>query len=168
MLISQCCGETGEVPQTCPFGSYANSTELPVECFPCHVCEPGQGVTKACAGTNDTVCSECSDGYFSKLRSNGRQCVKCDVCGPKRSAISPCTPQHNSVCGSCASGYFLYIMGNESECQKCSQCPNDHVMVHWIECAEAGLPQDHQCAPGKDCTAHFNITANFYIYPLHN
>lgn len=103
-----------------------------------------------CTGHSDTACSECAGGRFSKLTTSGRECTECESCTPERIESSPCTSTQNSICGHCSGGYFLYVDSDGSECRRCSPCPPDQVVIHWIECAEAGEPVDNQCAPGKN------------------
>jgi hypothetical protein len=102
-----------------------------------------------CGGFNDTLCSGCRRGQFSSLTVNGRECMECESCLPQRTVSSPCTATQNNICGRCSEGYFLYVDNQGSECRRCSRCPVDRVVIHWIDCAEAGEPVDNQCAPGE-------------------
>ena len=118
-------------------------------CRPCTVCNANQGVRSPCTETNDTDCKDCAEGTYSKVISSGRTCYPCTVCAQKgKREVSPCSATDDSICGECATGYFLYIDSGGSKCKVCSQCPHDRVVIHWIECAEAHLPLDMQCAPG--------------------
>ena len=118
-------------------------------CRPCTVCNGNQGIRSPCTEMNDTLCEDCGEGTYSKITSSGRTCYPCTVCAQEgKREVSPCSATDDSICGECASGYFLYIDSRGSECKLCSQCPHDRVVIHWIECAEAHLPLDMQCAPG--------------------
>ena len=118
-------------------------------CRPCTVCNANQGVRSPCTETNDTDCEDCTEGTYSKVISSGRTCYPCTVCAQEgKREVSPCSATDDSICGECATGYFLYIDSSGSKCKVCSQCPHDRVVIHWIECAEAHLPLDMQCAPG--------------------
>ena len=133
----------------CPLGPDYYTLNGTNSCLPCSVCDRGQGVLSLCSETEDTVCRDCGGGTYSKITSLGRVCYPCTMCAQEgKSEVSPCSPTEDSTCGECASGFFLYIDSGGSECRVCSRCPQDRVVIHWIECAEAGLPLDTQCAPG--------------------
>jgi len=146
--LHQCSTLPADTSQ-CPLGPDYYTLNGTNSCLPCSVCDRGQGIFSSCSETGDTVCIDCGEGTYSKITSLGRVCYPCTMCAQEgKSEVSPCSPTEDSTCGECASGFFLYIDSGGSECKVCSQCPQDRVVIHWIECAEAGLPLDMQCAPG--------------------
>jgi len=154
LLLSIVCilalyNECSTLPAQCPLGPDYYTLNGTNSCLPCSVCDRGQGIFSFCSETEDTVCRDCGEGTYSKITSPGRVCYPCTMCAQEgKSEVSPCSPTEDSTCGECASGFFLYIDSGGSECKVCSQCPQDRVVIHWIECAEAGLPLNMQCAPG--------------------
>lgn len=150
LLAYLCCQGFLSEPDSCLPGEFANSTgPAPIGCLPCSSCGEGEGIVEHCHTTSDTQCQPCREESYSDVTPLGRQCQNCTECSPSRLEASPCSLDEDTVCGPCAPAYFLYIDSNGAKCKECSQCPEDRVAIHWIECAEAGLPQDHQCAPGE-------------------
>lgn len=162
--LHQCSTLPADTSQ-CPLGPDYYTLNGTNSCLPCSVCDRGQGIFSSCSETEDTVCIDCGEGTYSKITSLGRVCYPCTMCAQEgKSEVSPCSPTEDSTCGECASGFFLYIDSGGSECKVCSQCPQDRVVIHWIECAEAGLPLDMQCAPGMCECANVAVSVSYLLF----
>lgn len=75
-------------------------------------------------------------------------CASCTRCESEhRRELQPCSEFSDAQCGACVAGFFLGLA--DDKCQECSLCPDGRDAVHWLDCENAGLPLDWQCAPGE-------------------
>lgn len=156
--VHQCCTlllllllSSTATAEECPANQYFD--QAAGKC--CSRCKEGEGIVQQCtnSSTSETVCRACPENTFSEATLSGRVCRSCTICSPARITVSSCTATQNSKCGTCSAGWFLYVSVHTSSCLKCSPCPPNVAVIHWQECAEAGLPRDNQCSPGKGLVA---------------
>ena len=158
-IILLCCSEA----QVCEDNYYFDVSAG--RC--CNQCDEGEGIKVRCSNsTIDTLCIECPEQTYSAYSSTGRICKACTTCKPARTTTSLCTPTQDTVCGSCSVGWFLFVSSSgPNQCLKCSPCPQREVVIHWKDCAIAGLSKNNQCKPGM--LSHVYVVI-IYLYGLEN
>ncbi|KAM8848851.1 uncharacterized protein ACB058_012379 [Synchiropus picturatus] len=93
-------------------------------CFPCHVCGPGEELSKDCGFGEgaDAVCVLCQNGSFSTDTDVNpcRRCTQCHLLN--RQVGSPCSSIRDALCGHCLPGFYeLRGMSGEVE-PSCVPC----------------------------------------------
>ncbi|XP_067250872.1 tumor necrosis factor receptor superfamily member 14-like [Chanodichthys erythropterus] len=118
-----CTIDTSTTCVPCPPSTYTDEPNGLDKCFPCSVCDAGQGlrVKRSCTRFADTVC-EPLEGFYCIEQNKGscRFAVKHSECDPGQYIRQAGTAFTDTDCGNCSEG--TYSNGSFTTCQPHSKC----------------------------------------------
>nr|XP_055023412.1 tumor necrosis factor receptor superfamily member 14-like [Misgurnus anguillicaudatus] len=122
-VLWHCTDDTSTTCAPCPKFTFIDESNGLTKCFPCIVCDAGQGlkIYEACTRSSNTVCVPLEGFYcIDKIKGSCTLAVKHTKCGPGKYIKQAGTASTDTVCDDCTGE--TYSNGSFSSCMTHTKC----------------------------------------------